>query len=92
MVFLEVGTGHGILQSLALRENGANGDLASVHAHRAAWLLEEGAIPASWLETPRPDEDAVADHHEPDPDDPVRLGTGSDTDHGVVAQRGEGSG
>src|SRR5919197_3430761 len=78
VILLQVGPADGRLQALAPRVDGADGDLAAGGLDGAARLLEESAVPASRLQTPRAPDHAPFHHHGPDADEAVRLGARAD--------------
>lgn len=67
--------------------NGSYLNLAAVHDDDSARFFEKGAEPASWFQTPGPDEDAAFDHYHPDAYDAVRLRTGTNSDDLRVPDR-----
>src|SRR5581483_191121 len=89
MVFLQVGATDRVLQALAPRLDGADGDFATGGLNGAARLFEERPVPALRFEAPRPHEDAAFDHHGPDADEAVRLGAGPQADDLAVADGGQ---
>jgi hypothetical protein len=65
-VLLHVGPVDSVFQAVAPRPYGADGDLAPGDLDHAAWLFEKRPVPASWLQAPRPHENATFDYHNPD--------------------------
>src|SRR5436309_1958957 len=69
LVFLQVGAVDRVLQSLAPRADGADGDLTPGELDGAAWLFEERPVPAARLQAPRAYEHPPLHHHDPNTDE-----------------------
>jgi hypothetical protein len=52
-------------------------------------LLEEGPVPASTFQAPRPDEDPSFHHHGPDADEAILIAARPDGQHLFVANAGQ---
>src|SRR5438874_2548087 len=72
LVFLQVGSVNGVLQTLASGLDGADGDVAPGDLDGAAWLLKERPVPAARLQAPRAHERPPLHHDDPNTDEAVR--------------------
>src|SRR3974377_1599521 len=89
VVFFQIGAIHGMLQALAPRVDGPDGNLQAANLNSAAWAIRECALPASRFETPRPHENAALHHYRPYADEAMRLTAGPDADHLSIANGGQ---
>src|SRR5437870_4498478 len=87
LVFLQVGSVNGVLQTLASGLDGADGDLAPSDLDGAAWLLKERPVPAARLQAPGAHERPPLHHDDPNTDETVRLAAGPNVQDFTVADR-----
>src|SRR5213592_2726869 len=87
LVFLQVGAVDRVLQSLAPRTDGADGDLTPADLDGAAWLLEERPVPAARLQAPRAHEYPPLHHDDPNTDEAMWLAPGPNAQDVAVTDR-----
>jgi hypothetical protein len=82
---------HGISQAGAPSSDGDDRNGAIIYVNEASWVLEEGPVPATSLDAPRPHEDTALNYHDPDADEPMSR-SGSDPEALTIAQSSDGVG
>src|SRR2546426_12296668 len=84
-VLLEIRPIHGIPQAAGPDSDGEDRNGTIARLDEASWVCEEGPVPTSSLDAPRPHEDPALDYDHPNADEPMRR-SGSDPEALAIAQ------
>src|SRR6185295_18420831 len=86
VVFTQVGAINRVPHTVAPRSHGTDRNLTIRDLDSTARFLEKSPVPAVRLDAPRSHEDAIVHHDNPNADEAVRPGSGSDAQAFALAE------